>query len=200
MNSDNPYAPPAAIGQHIEPYQDGLVWRQGELLCIANGAALPQRCFVTGQDTEHAIDVKQYWQPGWVYLLALACIVPYLIASPLMGRYVELRVPMSRELIRRHIRTCNLGFRLLLSGVLIGVGGLAMSVWGTRALVSLPIWLSAAVLLVAVGIILASRSPLRLGIVDLQAGVLKLSGVHPRCLEGLPSQPDEHGGAGLPPA
>ena len=186
---NNPYAPPRTMPEPASEFQAGLVWREGGLLYIRNGAALPNRCFVTGQVTSFSVSIKQFWQPTWIYFLVIPAIVPYLIASPIVGRYVEIDAPLAEPLLQRHRRICRLGFRLLVAGlvsVTLGFEDLLLP----PARMEILALEAVGVLLIAAGLVLGSREPLRLNIINFTGELLVLGDVHPDCLDAVPNAPE----------
>jgi MFS family permease len=176
----NPYAPPAAELVSVESFLEGRVWRDGNLLYIGNGAALPNRCFRSGELTDLAFPMKQFWQPSWVYWLVFLGVIPYLVASPMVGRYVELHVPLANRFYARHRQLKLFGFSCIVAGLVL----LVLSFYTTTP--SMALTLAAAAL--ALGFGLTSRRPLHLNIVDFSGDVLVLQDVHPRFLDAVESQ------------
>lgn len=181
-NTLNPYAPPQLAERPGDRFEDGLVWRMGTRLLLRSGAALPPRCFVTGEPTRESVAIRQVWHPNWVYLLLFAGVLPYFLVSPVVSRHVSLRIPIARSIYAAHMRKVHIGLVLSLIGLTLGiVGGVAgRLVVGTSALVSLGIMLG------LLGVFLSSRQPASVHIERLQGDWMILRNIHPHCLADLP--------------
>ena len=170
----NPYAPPASVSEPLEVFEPGLIYRQGDILVIGAGAELPRRCFITGNDTETSVWIKQFWQPAWTYLLILPGVFPYLIVSPIVGKYARLKVPIDPRILRQHSSMFRNALKLLVFSIATIVFAIAMS-WYVLVAIGLAFGLGA--------FIAASRAPITLDIRAMSNQWLYLSGVHPRVLE-----------------
>ena len=155
--------------------------RRGDRMVIECGAALPPRCFVSGQPTDLAVDVDHVWQPQWVYLLLLPGLLPYFFASPFLSRKLHLRVPIARDIYRGHLKKVTVGFAMVVAGILVAASAALLG----NLIPSLYSFIAIGILVGIAGIFVASRQPIRLQVESLQSDVLVLRGVHPACLNGL---------------
>ncbi len=183
----NPYQPPPASPNRADQshFEDGLIWRRGEFMVLRFGAAIPPRCFRTGEKTTVSIEVVQKVRPAWVYVSLVAGIAPYFVLAPWFTQTVRLRVPISRELYGRHLRCINLGFALILIGVLVSIAGAVGSPLFSVSSVLLPIGIGVCL----VGLFLSSNPPITLHVAALESDMLILGNIHPKCLETLPEEP-----------
>lgn len=184
----NPYAPPKVLEENRQPdWHDGYVWRSGSQMIIKSGAALPGRCFITGDVTQISVNVSQLLRPLWLYLLILPGIIPFLVLAPFFGKSIQLKVPISRAILDQHIRYVNVGFVLLVIGTLLAIGGgLAFNLSDVLA-IGLPL----GILCAYTGFLLSSRPPITLHVVRLSGECLVLSNVHEDVLSELPEADEE---------
>lgn len=150
---------------------------------IRSGAALPNRCFVTGLKTDKSVEAREVWQPAWVYLLLLPGLFPYFVASPFLSRVVTLRVPLEAGRYARHLRNVNIGFAMILIGVSLTIAGVGIDRLPLGFTLLLPIGIA----LTVFGFFLSSHSPVTLNIVSLDGDLLTLRHVHADCLAEVPA-------------
>lgn len=181
----NPYAPPPQLPTHDEFFEGG-VFRDRQRLVIHSGAALPPRCFVSGQKTRHAVEVRQRWQPRWVYLFLLPGILPYYFVSPHYTRYVTLKVPIAEQLLAAHLRMVWSGLFLLGMCGLMALVAFLLTPFPQLSHSFMPLTYLPTAVLALIGFLLASSPPSRLDIEHMDESWLILRGVHPNCLESLP--------------
>ncbi len=175
----NPYAPPKSPLQRVlhEDWVKGAVWRDGNKLIIGRNAELPPRCFLTGEDTDCAVEIRAIWPPS---------LFSSLYVIPQTFRDVKLSVPIARRLLLCHLRKTR---SAALATVLLMIV-CVLFVVSTVGVGNYPEFLIVAAcsfVLALLGLRLASSDPLRLHIEQLAGNTLVLGQVHPRCLEGLPS-------------
>lgn len=186
--SINPYAPPTSnISGPVRP--SIYLWREGDTLVIRSGAELPPYCLVTGGPAPYSHPISQIWQPKWVYLLLPFAIFPYAIASSFVYRQVELNVPFSKSLYRKHQRWVNFGIFLMLTGglLIICFGACVIGSWMSGPIAMI---LVCGILLLLVGMQVASRQPLRLDIIKVEDDLIYVRNVHPDYLAHLPDALD----------
>ena len=178
----NPYAPPvdyAVPKAKPDKWEDGKIFRDGNKLIIYDGAALPKRCFVTGEDTNTSVRIKQIWQPDWVTWLLLLGLIPYFLVSPFAHRVIHLRVPVGSEVLAKHRRYFGIGILLIVfAGALFAL--FTLSSFSTNLI------LVFAAMFGVAGYMFASREPVRLSVVAFNGPMLVLENVHPRCLLAVP--------------
>lgn len=181
----NPYAPPAVLEQpkpEPDKWEQGRVFRDGPHMVVYHGAELPERCFVTGEDTQTSAPVNQVWQPEWLPWLLLLGVIPYFLVSPFVNRRIDIQVPIAPPVMQRHRRLVVRGFLLLLTS------GLIFLIW--LMLLSAEPWtnafLLASIVLGVLGFFIASRQPVRLDVVTFPGSYVVLRGVHPRCMQVVP--------------
>lgn len=63
----------------------------------AERGLLPPLCALTGVPTEDSKRKAFLWQPGWVAVLILAGLLPYLIVSLVMRKTMTVNLPLVRE-------------------------------------------------------------------------------------------------------
>lgn len=190
MDSDaqpgiNPYAPPPQSPMY-DDFSEGGVFRDRQRLVIRSGAALPPRCFVSGQKTRRAVEVRQRWQPRWVYLFLLPGILPYYFVSPHYTRFVTLKVPIAESLLATHLRMVWSGLFLLGMCGLAALVTFLLTPYPQPGFSFVPLTYTPTAVLALIGFLLASSPPLRLDIEHMDESWLILRGVHPNCLESLP--------------
>lgn len=66
--------------------------RDGELT-----ERLPKVCMFCGEPSAQRIEKKFTWNPGWVHVLILAGVVPYLIVLVVTQKAMRVRVPVCKE-------------------------------------------------------------------------------------------------------
>lgn len=185
----NPYAPTAITpdeeSPREEPFREGLAWTNGVYVFIRSGAALPNRCMVTGELTSHSFPLRIFWQPRWVKYLVLLFVIPYLIASPIVGRYAEIKAPLASRILKQHIRIVRIGFVIMVisAGLFFGpivlvISGLAPSSIGNL----MPLGFFGGL----VGFLIAARRPYNMKIVEIVGDLLVLRKVHPGFMQVLP--------------
>ena len=81
-------------------------WRSGRNLVVDSGADLSHRCFLCGQPAVKPHTRSMSWHPPSWYILALAGIVPYVVAAIFVRRNCTVRL----GLCQRHIVRRRLGF------------------------------------------------------------------------------------------
>ncbi|MCA9127939.1 MAG: hypothetical protein KDB22_12675 [Planctomycetales bacterium] len=172
MDETNPYAPPTTAPELVqEKFEDGRVWRDGQLMVIRSGAAIPQRCFVTGKPTNTSVDISLTW-PG---------PFPHRLFSDWLGRKVKLSVPINPAVYRDHVRAVNFGFARLIFGITLV--GCTLMLWGMSIS-----WITLmfGALLIITGFYSCSRQPIALNILRVEDDLLILRDVHQDCLAELP--------------
>jgi hypothetical protein len=182
----NPYSPPTADNWRALPvdFQPGLLRRRGSDLLVWNGAALPPLCFVTGEPTDFSLAFRQSWHPRWVYWWLLAGIAPYFLVAPTVSRSIALKVPLSRSVYSSHMKLVRKGLRWML----LGAGMFTVAVVASPVSTQAKMLFVPSVLVGAIGFLMSSRQPVPLHIVRLDADLLVLRNIHPKCLEGIPDE------------
>jgi hypothetical protein len=92
----------------------------------AERGLLPPVCALTGVPTE---DVKRKgfaWQPGWVSILILAGLLPYLIVVLIMRKTMTVGVPLVREKHGHWAWRTLVGLGCILASIALIVAGLAL--------------------------------------------------------------------------
>jgi hypothetical protein len=161
-------------------------------MVIKFGAAIPRRCFVSGEETTLSIEVVQRIRPAWVYLLLLLGVLPYFLVAPWVSRTVRLRVPVSHGIYQQHLNGINRGFALILIGVLMTIAGAVGGPVFSASSLLLPLGIAVCL----VGLFLSSNQPIMLHIASLEGDELVLGNLHPRCLADLPQELAPHGNPG----
>lgn len=117
----NPYAPPRAA---VEDQAALDCWREGTLLVMRSGSALPERCVKCNEPAIKPVKTRTfYWHhPGW-YLLILINIIIYVIGALFVRRKAEAAVGVcARHLLRRRI-FIFIGWGGLLLGIAVFFAG-----------------------------------------------------------------------------
>jgi hypothetical protein len=119
MNEFNPYAPPKAdISLEADLPDEGGVWRDGPLLVMTKGAALPDHCLKCNLPTGGwTLKRKLMWHPPYWYLLILFNLIIYAIAAMIVRQTATVMVPLCEQHRRRRRRMIALAWVLVLSGV-----------------------------------------------------------------------------------
>ena len=188
--SFNPYAAPqvieAPLARVVDPSEVPEVWRDGKLLVVPSGAALPWRC-VKCNSPEVGLPKKQKltWHSPWIFLGLLGGIVPFAVLALIFRKRATVQVCLCdhHRQRRRH-------------GVWIGVVGLIFAiglfVYGMR----LPPQDSSVEVIYGASVVLGVTS-LAFGVIRSQLLTAKriskefawLKGCSPEFLDSLPDPP-----------
>lgn len=179
----NPYAPPvfSSVSNRSE-FDEGLAWRKGRALLLKSGAALPARCFTSGQPACHIYELNYRLKPVWLYLALIAGVIPYFLLAPYATKRVRLQVPLAKTIYESHRKLVRRGLILMLISCALSIAGMFGIGWSGALSLLMPI----GIILGLTGLFLASRSPVSLSIAKFNEEVLILFGVHPRALQELP--------------
>lgn len=179
----NPYAPPVSSRPSSEAqFDDGLAWRKGRAMLLKSGAALPARCFTSGQPACHTYELNYQLKPVWLYLALIAGVIPYFLLAPFATKKVRLQVPLAKAIYESHRKLVRRGLVLMFISCGLSIAGIVGLGWSGSLSLLMPL----GIILGLTGLFLASRSPVSLSIAKFNEDVLILFGVHPRCLAELP--------------
>jgi hypothetical protein len=131
MAGHNPYAPTqASLKSADTPAGTGGLWREGNCLVVARGAAFPHRCVKCNEPSEEPHKLRKvYWHHPAVYLLLLAYAILYIIVALIVRRTMEINPGLCtqhREKRTLWIRVGWLGSFAAFAGVLILGGALGV--------------------------------------------------------------------------
>jgi len=103
MTGHNPYAPSRAslkLGEN--PAGDAGIWRDGDQLIVAHGAAFPHRCVKCNQPSVEPHKVRKvYWHSPWLYLLFLLYAFIYIIVALLVRKKADIDPGLCEEHVRK---------------------------------------------------------------------------------------------------
>jgi len=114
----------AGVAAHdVDPCDTVDAWRDGELLVIGRGAALPRRCIVTNEPIAGFLTTRLYWHgPAWYAALVLVPGV-YMIYLFMFASSIETTCGLSRRMLDRR-RYTNIGASFVFAaGLLIAASG-----------------------------------------------------------------------------
>ena len=116
MSAINPYAPPQA---DLEATLEGQHWRDGKILVLRPGSALPHRCIKCNAPAELPIKKRKiYWHhPAWYILIFIAILLYAVIALA-----VRKKAEIQPGLCATHSKRRKIGLSLIWGGLLLGVG------------------------------------------------------------------------------
>ncbi len=128
MDDFNPYAAPQSeVGLNDVPIEGG-VWRDGALLVMMKGAALPDRCLKCNRPANGwRLKRNLSWhEPGYYALIILHLFI-YLIVALIVRRTAKIGVPLCEEHRRQRTQAIVVGWSAVLLGfgIIIGAVGLA---------------------------------------------------------------------------
>jgi hypothetical protein len=117
----NPYAPPRAAVED-RPAED--CWREGNVLVLRSGNALPERCVKCNEPAVKPVETRTfYWHSGGWYLLILLNVVIYFIAALIVRRKTQAAVGVcAKHLLRRRVFSF-VGWGGLLLGIAVCFAG-----------------------------------------------------------------------------
>ena len=72
------------------------VWRDGDMMVVARGASLPNRCVSTNVPAEARLTKAYSWHPQWVYALLISPIFYFLFAM-ILRRKSTIELPLSQR-------------------------------------------------------------------------------------------------------
>jgi hypothetical protein len=143
QNADagNPYAPPKAS---LDPRMEDGPWRDGKILVMRQGSALPPRCVKCNEPAELPIQRQTvYWHEPWIYVFAVTCLLVYALVSLVMRR----RAILAPGLCRIHRKRRWLGIAMGWGGSMAAL--VLMFLGGSNDFLPL-LWIGGAMLLVAI--------------------------------------------------
>lgn len=126
----NPYAPPESeltgpTAGVYTPAAAGEVWRLGDLLVMAKGASLPDRCVRCNGPVDVRLRRKLSWHRPWIFLTILISVLVYLIIALIVRKKAELEVPLCAEHERQRKNRVGMAWIVVLASVAMGIVGLA---------------------------------------------------------------------------
>jgi hypothetical protein len=159
---------------------DGAAWSQGNLLCIRNGAILPQMCIKCGSPSGVRMYTRNLsWSPPWIYLLLLVNLLVCVIV-----------LLCTRKTIRCTFGLCDVhrtrrvvGLWSCTAGVLAGVAVVILGAVNESAAIALLGVLLFFVALVSLIILSPLLRPTRI-----DNGVATVKGASPAFLAKLPAE------------
>lgn len=96
----NPFAPPKAS---LSPASPGGIWRDGRILVLTPGSALPPRCVkCNAPAVQPQKNRTVYWHQPWIYLLILANVLIYLIVALIVRKKAVVAPGLCPAHRRRH--------------------------------------------------------------------------------------------------
>ena len=100
MAGHNPYAPTqASLKSADTPAGTGGLWREGNCLVVARGAAFPRRCVKCNEPSEEPHKLRKvYWHHPAVYLLLLGYAILYIIVALIVRRTMEVNPGLNVEI------------------------------------------------------------------------------------------------------
>lgn len=96
----NPFAPPKAS---LSPASPEGIWRDGRILVLTPGSALPPRCIKCNAPAlQPQKPRKVYWHQPWIYLLILLNVLIYLIVALIVRKQAVVAPGLCPNHRRRH--------------------------------------------------------------------------------------------------
>ena len=191
----NPYAPPKAVPPPFSPYQqpypggDPLfgLFRQGNVLVMHKNAPLPDRC-IKSNEPAHGRTLRRNlrWHPPLVYLALLVHLFVYIIIAVILMKSATIHIGLTERWIAKRRIIIAASWLLVLLGVGLFAGGIAIAEQQTNAT---PILMISGIVLgigAAIYGLMAARLVYPSKITDTHVW---LKGVHPDYLNGLPNWP-----------
>ena len=177
MNSDTSFSPPEP--QAGADLCDTVgAWRDGGLLVVERGAALPRRCIVTNEPVAGFVTTRLYWhRPAWYLALVLVSGV-YVIYLFMFASSVETTWGLSRRMLDRRRVTVIGAWGAFAAGLLTAcaAGGASNTVWtiaGSALMLGAMAWWA-----------LGTRL---LRVTRMESGYAWIKGAHPDYLACLPT-------------
>ncbi|MBL8851722.1 MAG: hypothetical protein JNG89_18720, partial [Planctomycetaceae bacterium] len=93
------------------------VWRQGKLLVVRKGAALPPRCIKSNQPAEVTLKRTLYWHHPAIYLVILVNLLVYAVVAISVRKKAVLDVRLSQAWASRRRWGIATGWLISLGGV-----------------------------------------------------------------------------------
>lgn len=158
-------------------------WREGKLLILRAGAALPTRCVRCNRPATWTGRIKLSWNPPWIYLTFLLSLLVLVIVALFTRKTAVVVMPLCEiHRRRRAVWRVAAGITILVGLLLMGLGWLISLDAGVIGLV-----LGALVALI--GAVIASRASWVLNPQRIDKQYARLKGCCPEFLDRLPPFP-----------
>jgi hypothetical protein len=151
------------------------VWRDGNILVIRKGTALPQRCLRCGLPGSDRLDHLYYWHSQALYLLVILNLLIYAIVAMSLRKKALVRL----NLCDRHAKLRRRGFTV---GWIAGGGGLL----GALLAIGRPEYAMFALMVALGGAIVFAVGTRLPSAVLIDDEFVRLRGAHPLFLQSLP--------------
>lgn len=177
----NPYAPPHARLERTLDAGGGGLWRDGKVLVLRPGGALPPRCVKCNAPAETPVKSRKiYWHRPVIYFFILLNLLIYAIAALIARK----QATVSPGLCTEHRKRRQLGLAIGWGGALLGLamlfGGLAMESGAVAGLGLFPL----------LGSLIAGPLLARIVVpVRIDTDYVRLKGCGDAFLAGLPTFP-----------
>jgi hypothetical protein len=126
MDELNPYAPPKA-DLDLELIEFG-VWRDGPLVVMTKGSALPPRCLKCNAPTGgRTLKRKLMWHAPYWYLLILFNLIIYAIVAMIVRHTAIVMVPLCEAHRRRRRRMIALAWAIVLAAIASFIAAVVVS-------------------------------------------------------------------------
>jgi len=114
MTTTNRYAPPKAVLE--DRADDAEMWREGKVLVLRKGGALPDRCIKCNAPSAGPRRRRRLsWHSPWLYVLILLALVLYAIVAAILRKTATVELGL-----------CERHQKRVLWGRIVGWGGLAV--------------------------------------------------------------------------
>lgn len=151
----------------------------------AEQGLLPPVCALTGESTE---DVKRktfLWQPGWISVLILAGLLPYLIVAMLLRKSMTVNLPLVRAKHGHWAWRMAVGLLLILGSLGAFFGGVAMNMQRDTETVGGYLMLGGLAGFVLSLIVVAVLNQLGIRPTEITDNDITLAGVHQNFVDAL---------------
>lgn len=151
------------------------MWRDGDILVIKKGTALPQRCLRCGRPGANRMEHPFYWHAQILYFLVILNVLIYAIVAASMRKKALVQL----NLCDAHSQQRRRGF---LTGWIAGGGGLI----GAFFAINHPEFAFFALIVALGGAIVFARGTRLPNAVLIDDEYVRLKGAHPLFLQCLP--------------
>ena len=133
--SPPPIATPPPIQRTPRPIVDDGVaedvpvgfWQDGKQIVFVKEARLPDQCVKCGAPATFRLDRKLSWHPPLLYALLLAGVIPYAIVAAVVGKRVDLTIPLCETHRKRRTMLKAIGSGVSVLGFVAFIASIALS-------------------------------------------------------------------------
>lgn len=166
----------------------GALWREGALLVVAKGAALPPACVKCGVPMQNVLHKKIGWHNPFVYLLLLAGgpgVIIYIIVATVTRKTIVLDIPLCATHRAKRRNFIIAGWL----AALLGIGAIAaeIAVGGGRNSDTLAFAIIGGIVFIFTGILVGLLGARVLTPTKIDAHYAWLKGAGPQFMERLPT-------------